>query len=1080
VRKTIVLVIALASLVLGSNAFAQSVGGANDWENPQVLGINKEPPHATQMIYPSTKAALKGDWNESPYYKLLNGMWKFHWVRSSDDRPIDFYKPDYDVGSWDKIPVPSNWQLHGYGIPIYVNVGYPFKGELPNVAHEYSPVGSYRTEFEVPGDWHERHVFIHFDGVESAFYLWLNGEKVGYSQGSRTPAEFNLTPYLRKGKNVLAAEVYRWSDGSYLEDQDMWRLSGIFRDVYLFSTPPAHIRDFSIRTDLDEHYRDAVLRVTVKVKNYSDSIFKGLEVEATLLDAAGDRVGTEELMADGIEYLRSDAESIVLLRSQVANPLKWSAEHPNLYMLLLTLRDGAGDVLEVIPSKIGFREVEIKGGQLLVNGVPVLLKGVNRHEHDPDTGHYVTKETMIKDIELMKQFNINAVRTSHYANAPQWYDLCDEYGIYLTNEANNESHGAGDYGEDTLANKPEWKEAIVERLRRIVERDKNHPSVIIWSLGNEVGAGTNLEAASDWVHQRDPSRPVQYDYFWNLHTDIICPMYISINRLVDYAREKRDRPLIMCEYAHSMGNSTGNLQEFWDVIERYKHLQGGHIWDWVDQGLRKYATDKNGKEVWYWAYGGDYGDEPNDGNFCINGLVFPDREVPPKLWEVKKVHQYISVEHENIAEYRTIEPAPYTPASVSIRNKYFFTNLNEFNITWSLSEDGRVIQQGRLDPIDVAPGDSRSLTVPYEQPKIKPGAEYWMRIGFLLRENKKWARKGHEVAWEQLKIPFDGPSKPVMDINEMSELEFDDFGELVEISGEDCAVVFSRKTGTIKSLHYGENTVISDGDETVNGPVLNVFRAPTDNDKFVRESWYDAGLNRLEREVEDFRIDRLSPKAITVSITTVSQSAGNGGFRLRSVYTVLGNGCIDVDNSIEPFGDLPRVLPKIGLQMTVAGAFENFQWYGRGPHENYPDRKVSADVGQYRSTVTEQYVRYPMPQETGNREDVRWAALTDRSGAGLLIVAQDILAVTALHYTADDLDRAKHIHELEPREDIHLSLDYKQCGLGNGSVGSDHQVLEKYALHPEPVSYRFSLRPYTPAMGDIADVARLRIADGTN
>lgn len=1034
----------------------------NDWENPGMIGQNKEPAHCTLMPYPDMQTALNDMREASPFHKSLNGKWKFHWISKPADRPMDFYKPGYDVSSWKEIPVPGNWQIYGYGIPIYSNVRYPFEENPPYISHDYNPVGSYHTEFEIPAEWENRSVFIHFDGVESAFYLWLNGEKVGYSQGSRTPAEFNITSYLREGKNILAAEVYRWSDGSYLEDQDFWRLSGIFRNVYLFSTPPVHVRDFFVRTELDDQYRDAVLKITAKVHNYSDAGVRNPTIEASLLDAAGSVVEAEVLMTGSTAYLHSGAESIINMQADIADPLKWSAEQPHLYMLLLTLKNDAKEVVEVIPCRIGFRKTEIKDGQLLVNGVPILIKGVNRHEHDPDTGHYITVESMIRDIKLMKQFNINTVRTCNYPDDPMWYELCDEYGLYVIDEANIESHGIGYRPENTLGNKPEWKAAHIDRTVRMVERDKNHPSVIIWSLGNEGGDGTNFEATSEWIHQRDPSRPVHYERAGRRpHTDIVCPMYSRIDYLINYAQEERDRPLIMCEYAHAMGNAVGNLQEYWDEIERYKHLQGGSIWDWVDQGLRKYAVGKDGRQVWFWAYGGDYGDKPNDGNFCINGLVFPDRGIPPKIWEVKKVYQYISVEADNL-------PA----GKIKVRNKYFYTDLKEFDVAWTLSEDGMVIQEGTIEPLEIAPGAAGSINIPFKKPAITPGAEYWLRISFHLRKDTNWAYKGHEVAWEQLKVPFSVPPNPVMDIGKMSDLKLDDSGDLVTITGKDFTVTFSRKTGTIASLSYSGKDIITDRGGTISGPVLNAFRAPTDNDQSLARRWYRASLNNLQREVKNFEVDKLNNKTITVSITTTNNGTEESGFEHNCTYTVFGSGCIDVDNYIEPFGRLPD-LPKLGLQMTVAGAFDNFQWYGRGPHENYPDRKVSAAVGYYLSTVAEQYVPYARPQEMGNKEDVRWAALTDESGAGLLIVAQDVLAVTALHYTTDDLDSANHIHELEPRRDITLSLDYKQCGLGNASCGPG--VLDKYLLRPEPCRFRFSFRPYAPAMGRIADAARLRI-----
>lgn len=584
---------------------AKANSAVHDWEDHRIIGRNKEPAHCTLMPFSNKMAALKGDRDGSPFFRLLNGSWRFHWVNKPADRPVEFYRPDYDVSGWDKIPVPSNWQMHGYGRPIYTNIRYPFPANPPHIPNEYNPVGSYRREFTIPANWKARQTFLHFDGVESAFYLWVNGEKVGYSQGSRTPAEFNITGYLRPGQNVLAVEVYRFSDGSYLEDQDFWRLSGIFRDVYLFSTTDLHIRDFWICTELNEQYRNVALKVTTKIKNYSQQPIENYAIELDLFNNEGVPISPKPLISFKMGDIAAGKESFSNFYTYIINPKKWSAELPNLYRALLTLKDEQGGIVEVVSCDVGFREVEIKNGQLTVNGKAIMVRGVNRHEHDPDTGHYVSVESMIRDIRLVKQSNINTVRASHYVNDPKWYELCDKYGLYVIDEANIESHGMGYKPKKTLGNKPEWKKAHLDRTIRMVERNKNHPSVIIWSLGNEAGDGVNFKATSDWIHQHDPTRPVHYEQAKEKpHTDIVCPMYASIGRIVKYAKSNPSRPLILCEYAHAMGNSVGNLQDYWDAIEAYPHLQGGCIWDWVDQGLRKRTPD--GRE--FWAYGGDYGD----------------------------------------------------------------------------------------------------------------------------------------------------------------------------------------------------------------------------------------------------------------------------------------------------------------------------------------------------------------------------------------------------------------------------------------------------------------------------------------
>ncbi len=1041
----------LIVIVLGACVPVVFSAGPNDWENPAVIGIKKEPPHATLLPYGSKPAALAGTREASEFYQSLNGEWKFFWVKKPADRPVGFYKPGYDISLWKDIPVPGNWQMFGYGRPIYLNVRYPFKKNPPHIEHHYNPVGSYRREFAVPEGWQNRQVFIHFDGVESAFYLWINGEKVGYSQGSRTPAEFNVTSFLQKGKNTLAVEVYRWSDGSYLECQDFWRLSGIFRDVYLFSTPGVHIRDFHVSCDLDEHYRDAVLQVTARVRNYSDSPCRETQVEVALLDAANNPVGAGVLMKGNSVYIHPGAESCVRMKAPVSNPLKWSAEKPNLYTVLLTLKNAEGKILEVERCFFGFRKIEIKKGRLLVNGVPIYIKGVNRHEHDPDTGHYISKESMIRDITLMKRFNINTVRTCHYPDDPKWYDLCDRYGLYLIDEANIESHGIGYKPENTLANRPEWETAHLDRIKRMVERDKNHPSVIIWSMGNEAGDGTVFEAAWEWIHQRDPSRPVHYERAGRRpHTDIVCPMYSRIESIVAYAREEQDRPLILCEYAHAMGNAVGNLQEYWDAIESHDHLQGGSIWDWADQGLRKKSPA--GKE--YWAYGGDYGDNPNDGNFCINGLVFPDRKIPPKLWEVKKVYQYVSVE--------PVDPAR---GKIKIHNKHFFTNLREFTVRWTLTENGGLIQSGQLPALDIEPNDSSVVRAPIKKPKLKPGAEYHLNVGFYLSQDTPWAEKGHEVAREQLTLAYNVPAGPMVKSENLPELTLSGSTGPVKIDGKNFAVTFDRKTGAIASLIYQGKAVISSDRECINGPVLKAYRAPTDNNYYLKKKWLKAGLHRLRYRVKDFKITQVKPGEIQVFVQTTCSGTEESGFEHRCIYTVTGDGMIRVENKITPFGELP-ILPKLGVQMIISGAFENFRWYGRGPHENYPDRKTSAFIGLYQDKVTGLYVPYVRPQETGSRQDVRWAALSDEAGDGFMIIAEKPLSVTALHYTAADLDKAAHIHELTPREDIILSIDTWQLGLGNGSCGPG--VIDKYARCPGTFDFSFYICPYAAKKGDVS------------
>ncbi len=1044
--------------LLGMFAAVSPLSAQNDWENPQIIGIDKEAPHATLMPYADLQTALTGERNDSPWQLSLNGSWKFHWCEKPAERPQDFYKSDYDVSGWDEIPVPSNWQMHGYGIPIYSNVRYPFKKDPPNIQHDYNPVGSYRHSFTVPKTWEGRRIFIHFDGVESAFYLWINGRKVGYSQGSRVPAEFDITDFVTPGENLLAAEVYRWSDGSYLEDQDFWRLSGIFRNVYLVSRPGIFIRDFWVKTDLDEQYRDATLKITGRVKNLSQTGVYKPTIEARLFDTAGAPLGGDPLAESSGFFVQPDGETIIHLNARVTDPLKWSAEKPNLYTLVLTLKDASGTELEHLSCRVGFRDVTIAGGQLLVNGQPVLIKGVNRHEHDSVTGHYVSRERMIQDITLMKRLNINTVRTCHYPDDPYWYDLCDRYGIYLIDEANVESHGMGYNPEQTLANKPEWQRAHVDRIKRMVERDKNHPSVIIWSLGNEAGDGTAFEAAADWIHRRDPSRPVHYERAGQRdYVDIVSPMYSRIESMIRYAQLPQTRPLILCEYAHAMGNAIGNLAEYWEAIRSYKHLQGGSIWDWVDQGLLKVSPE--GKK--FWAYGGDFGDEPNDNNFCINGVVFPDRELPPKTAEVKKVYQNVLMKEDDLNH-----------GSVYVHNESFFTNLSDYEAVWTLSQDGRVIQSGILPTLDVGPRMSIYLNVPDSTTQLLPGAEYWLHLGFRLSEDTPWTQKGYEVAWEQFRLPWESPPATPLYLDSTLTQTVSEAEGTLSVKGSDYAVTFDTGKGSILSYVYQKTEYLA-GE---GGPVLNTYRAPTDNNNYMKKRWLEAGLNRLAVKEISHTVSR-EKNLVVVSFQITKEGREGAGFRHHITYTCFPDGTVHLQNEVAPYGDLP-ILPKIGLLLELSGTLETFTWYGRGPLENYPDRKTGSPVGLYSSTVTDQFVPYVRPQEMGNHEDVRWAALTDGKGRGLLFKADAPLSVTALHFRPEDLDKAGHLNELNPRKEVILSLDGAQLGLGNGSCGPG--VIEKYRLYPKPLSFGFTIRPIPKKAGDLAAVARFGLPKVTD
>ena len=1033
--------------------FVSQAGSAerHDWENPEIVGRNCQPGHVTLVPYPDARTALRGERTASPYFELLNGDWKFHWVKKPSERPEDFYQEGFDVSAWEEIPVPGHWQLHGYGIPIYLNRPYEFEKNPPFIQNDYNPVGSYRTEFTVNEDWLDRQTFIVFEGVKSAFYIWVNGRKVGYSQGSMTPAEFDITGYLRKGRNSLSVEVYRWSDGSYLECQDFWRFSGIYRDVYLFSTPKVHVRDFWVRTDLDHKYRDAVLLVSADVRNYSGDEALDWTLELELLDEQ-ERPVFSKPVSRSVRTGAGGGQARLEFERKVSGPAKWSAEQPSLYTLLLTLKDPSGSVAEVLAGRVGFREVELKDSQVLVNGVPVLFKGVNRHEHDPDRGRAVPPERMVQDIRLMKMFNINAVRTSHYPDNPKWYELCDKYGLYLIDEANIESHGMGYHPDTTLGNNPLWIKSHLDRTVRMVERDKNHPSVIFWSLGNEAGDGVCFDSTYAWVKRRDQTRPVHYERAEMRHnTDVVSIMYPAIEFIERYASRPQSRPYIICEYAHAMGNSVGNLQDYWDVIEKYPLLQGAFIWDWVDQGLRRRA--ENGEQ--YWAYGGDFGDWPNDGSFLINGLVFPDRTPQPELYEVKKVYQYIKV-----------EPVDLTAGKVKVINNYDFTNLDFVETHWELAADGEVVQSGKLPELDLAPHSARQVKVPFIRPDLTPGAQYWLNISFITSRELPLVPEGHEIAFEQFALPFDVPAGEPVDMGRLPALKVLEFPDSVRLAGRDFTAAFDKETAALLSYTYKGLKMIE------RGPEPNFWRAPLDNDR-GNEMPVRLGVWKMAgkiRQLRSFEVIRENQHRVSVRARLYLPSV-QADYELG--YTVFATGDILVSCRFLPGRKLPD-LPRFGMQMVIPGGFENFTWYGRGPQENYRDRNTGARVGAYSSTVDGQFVPYVRPQENGNKTDVRWVALTDEGGVGLLAAGIPTLSVSAQHYTMQDIERAEHPHELTRREEIYLNLDYQQMGLG-GDNSWGARPHPPYRLPCTEYSYSFRLRPFTPSDGSPVSISRQRL-----
>ena len=1016
--------------------------GQENWENQRIFQINKMEPHAYFYGFKSEKEALKNDWKNSEYYELLNGMWKFHWVKKPSDRPVDFYKESYDVSGWDDIKVPGNWEIEGYrngknwGIPIYVNTTYPWSKKRPTppeIPHDWNPVGSYRTTFNIPENWDGREIILHFGAVKSAMYVWVNDKKVGYSQGSKLPAEFDITSFIRPGSNTLAVEVYRWSDGSYLECQDFWRISGIERDVYLYAASKTRIFDFFFKPGLDENYRDANFTLGVELTNDQSKEPK-VKVEAKILD------GNKELYSSTKEVDLKDSTNTVF-EGTIKNPKKWSAEMPNLYTLIITLKDKKGKTIESTSTKIGFRSVEIIGGQLLVNGKPVLLKGVDRHEHDQYTGHVVSEELMLLDIKIMKENNINAVRTSHYPNDSKWYELCDKYGLYIVDEANIESHGMG-YGPESLAKDTTWMPAHIERTKRMVERDKNHPSVIIWSLGNEAGDGPNFEATYAWIHAHDNTRPVQYERAGRSdHTDIVCPMYAPIDHMIGYGRGIQSRPYIQCEYAHAMGNSVGNLKEYWDVIEKYDNLQGGFIWDWVDQGIVKYTDD--GRK--YWAFGGDFGPPgtPSDANFCMNGLVNPDRTLHPSIHEVKKIYQNIkinSVDFENNL--------------VHLKNGYFFINLDDFKIKWDIKANGISVLTGESDvPEGIEPGRSGVVKLNLNELTKTEGKDYY--INFYVSTKKDWGivPANTVLATEQFRL-FNGKPNTVT-VNKGSAINVKSSEAQAIVAGDRFIAEFNNIKGELVSYKYdGKNMLLS-------GPVPNFWRAPIDNDYGFRMEkrlavWRHAGA---DRKLDGYSVNQTGNNQVEISYRYTLPETGS---KLTITYSVFGSGDIVVDFDFCIGDKKAPMIPRMGMMMVLPEGYENVTWFGRGPWENYVDRNTAAFTDLYNSTVTDLFYAYPSIQGTGYRSDVKWVSITNANGDGWLISGDSPIGFSALHFSPEDLTfekrGTKHPVDVTPKSETYLNVDHMMMGVGgDNSWGAKPHA--NYCIAPKNYNFRLIFKP---------------------
>ena len=1027
-----------------------------DWENPEVFATNTERPRASGVPYTSEKAAMTLDPAASPWFKSLNGTWKFKWVQHPSKVPADFFLPATSTQNWDDLPVPSNWQVVGaregraYDRPIFTNIKHPFKANPPKIEADTNAVGLYRTTFTTPTDWKTNQVFLHFAGVQSACYVWVNGQKVGYHEDGMTPAEFDVTKYLQSGNNDLAVEVINWSDGSYLEDQDYWRISGIFRDVYLYATPSIHARDLYIVTDLDDDYRDATLRVTTFVKNFLNQVQDRFQIQYSLFDANGKAVFADE--AKNIPMLDPKDEAYQSFSMKVANPAKWTAETPNLYTLIVKIVNADGAVVEVTSSRVGFRKIKIENGLLLVNGRAVTFKGVNRHEFDPTTGRVVSREMMVKDILLMKQHNINSVRTSHYPNNPLWYDLCDEYGLYVIDEANIESHEMFQLKGISMAALPEWKGAFLARGKALVERDKNHPSVIIWSLGNETGFGQSFEDMAQIIKLIDPTRPIHYEGRSNYQFDfskidqplssfdIISTMYPSVAGMVSLMERDPSRPVIICEYAHSMGNSVGNLKDYWDAIDKYPRLQGAFIWDWVDQGL--YLKDRNGRA---------YIDHVNhiDGANAGDGLVNPDRVPQPEINEVKHVYQYVKFMPND-----SISPQNQT---ITLQNTYDFIPLKPFKLVWQLLENGRVLQQGEIQNLTAEAGTNQSVTIPYSIQTVRPGAEYWLNLSIQTKEKSPWAAAAHEVAFEQLRVAVTATAKPLQyasATNLKYGLDRASGGVKVQ-AGSVFSVLLDRKIGGITSINFK-------GQELLSQPLLpNFMRVPTDNDEGSAPAsfaarWRKAGLDSLKYMGGNVQQPvMVNSQTIRVEMTGVWK-AKVGNITVKSVYDIFGTGDIRVKNTFTMNGNFPP-LAKVGMQAQMPATFSDFKWYGRGPFESYWDRKTAARVGEYAGKVADQHFDYIMAQENGNKTDVRWAAVTDASGKGLLVVGAPLLNVSVHDYTDADLLASKKTQNLPRGNTTLLNIDQQLMGLG-GDDSWTPRTHPEYLLKAKEYTYAYRLK----------------------
>ena len=992
--------------------------------------------HTHFFAYENAEKAGSDVKENSKNFMSMNGSWKFFWVKNADQRPTDFWKVGYNDKGWDDMKVPAVWELNGYGDPIYVNIGYPwrnqYKNNPPHVPTEKNHVGSYRREFVIPADWSGKDIVAHFGAVSSNMYLWVNGKFVGYSEDSKLEAEFDLTPYVKPGqKNLIAFQVFRWCDGSYFEDQDFFRYTGVARDCYLYARNKKRIDDIRVVPDLDAEYKSGSLTVNLSLKGNT-------AVSLELLDAANKTVATAEVKGAGKQT------SVI----RVDNPNKWTAETPYLYTLRATLKEG-GKVTEVVPLKVGFRKIELKNSQLLVNGQPVLFKGADRHEMDPDGGYVVSRERMIQDIQIMKKFNLNAVRTCHYPDDSFWYDLCDKYGIYVVAEANLESHGMG-YDEATLAKVPSFKKTHLERNQRNVQRNYNHPSIIFWSLGNEAGYGPNFDAAYDWVKKEDPSRAVQYERSgYEGKTDIHCPMYLNYKDCIKYCEDdSKTKPLIQCEYAHAMGNSEGGFKEYWDLVRKYPKYQGGFIWDFVDQSCR--WTGKNGKMIY--AYGGDFNRfDASDNNFCDNGLISPDRVPNPHMYEVGYFYQNIWT-----------TAADLKAGELNVYNENFFRDLSAYALEWEVMKNGIVVRTGRVDNLNVAPQQTAKIKL--DLGKTCACAEWLLNVKYVQKQREGLIPAGHIVAKDQLVLnEYKAPAMTLQNVTDMNIQtalpRIDDANsQCVMIEGENFNIQFAKADGFMDKYMVDGLDMIKEGAKLT----PNFWRAPTDND-------FGAGLQQKYAvwKNPEFKLTSLKSEmkdGLAVVSAEYEMPSVSAGTKLQLTYEINNRGAVKVNQKLvaEKGAKVANIF-RFGMQMVMPKSFENISYYGRGPVENYIDRKWATELGVYNQTVTDQFYAYIRPQENGNKTDVRWWKQFNEAGRGLQFVAEAPFSASALHYTIESLDsgwekKQEHSNEVEPADLTNFLIDKVQMGLG--CVDSWGAIpREEYMLPYGDYEFTFIMQP---------------------